>query len=388
MRRRTAELLADIGLDIDPGSVLGEHPIAVQQLVAIARAVAVDAGVLILDEPTSSLDQDEVAELFRIMRHLRDRGVAILFVSHFLEQVFEISDRMTVLRNGRLVGEYRTSELSRLELIGLMIGRTQGELSEVERLADEAAAASAPPFLEASGLGRKGSVAPFDLRIGAGEIVGLAGLLGSGRTELARLLFGADRADSGTVTVDGRALRLRGPRSAIAAGIAFCSEDRKAEGIVGDLSIRDNIVLAMQAARGWARPLPRRTKDQLVEHWIEALDIRPANPDALVGRLSGGNQQKVLLARWLVTKPKLLILDEPTRGIDIGAKAQIQKLVAELAGEGMAVIYISAEMDEVLRLSQRVVVMKDRAKVAELHKPTMDDVMQLIAAGPTGEVAA
>ncbi|GGM93517.1 sugar ABC transporter ATP-binding protein [Terrabacter tumescens] len=386
-RSRAAELLRRMGLDIDPGSILAEHPIAIQQLVAIARAVAVDAQVLILDEPTSSLDQDEVAELFRIMRHLRDEGVAILFVSHFLEQVYEIADRMTVLRNGRLVGEHLTRDLTRLQLVSAMIGRELGVLEEVERLAADAADAAEvtgggdrAPLLEATGLGRRGSIAPFDLRIAAGEVVGLAGLLGSGRTELARLLFGADRADSGEVRVDGRVVSLRTPRSAIASGIAFCSEDRKGEGILADLSIRDNLVLAMQAARGWARPIPRRTKDELVEKWMTALDIRPKNPDALVGKLSGGNQQKVLLARWLVTRPRLLILDEPTRGIDIGAKAQIQKLVAELAAEGMAVVYISAELEEVARLAHRVVVLKDRAKVAELDgSASVDEIMALIA---------
>jgi simple sugar transport system ATP-binding protein len=265
-----------------------------------------------------------------------------------------------------------------------MIGRELGVLEEVERLAgDVADAAEDPtgtPLLEAAGLGRRGSIAPFDLRINAGEVIGLAGLLGSGRTELARLLFGADRADSGEVRVDGKAVTLRTPRAAISAGIAFCSEDRKGEGILADLSIRDNLILAMQAARGWARPIPRRTKDELVDKWIAALDIRPADPDALVGRLSGGNQQKVLLARWLVTQPRLLILDEPTRGIDIGAKAQIQKLVTELAADGMAVVYISAELEEVTRLSHRVVVLKDRAKVAELDgSVSVDDIMHLIA---------
>lgn len=380
-RRRAAELLADMGLDIDPGSVLAEHPIAVQQLVAIARAVAVDARVLVLDEPTSSLDLDEVAELFRIMRVLRDKGVAILFVSHFLEQVYEIADRMTVLRNGRLVGEYLTSELSRIQLVSHMVGRELGDLAEVERLAERAGAhAEEVPVIRATGLGRKGAVAPFDLHVNRGEVVGLAGLLGSGRTEVARLLFGADRADSGRLDIKGRSGQLRSPRAAIAAKIAFCSEDRKGEGVIADLSIRDNIVLALQAARGWARPLSRRAKDEIVEKWIATLDIRPANPDALVGRLSGGNQQKVLLARWLVTEPDLLILDEPTRGIDVGAKAQIQKLVAELATQGMAVVYISAELEEVVRLSHRVVVMKDRAKVAELdEKATVDDIMRLIA---------
>ncbi|QFZ24184.1 sugar ABC transporter ATP-binding protein [Saccharothrix syringae] len=383
MRARAAELLARIGLRIDPGSVLESHPIAVQQLVAIARAVAVDARVLVLDEPTSSLDTDEVAELFRIIRVLRDEGVAVLFVTHFLEQVYEISDRITVLRNGRLVGEHATTALSRIDLVSAMLGREMGLLEEIERRSGTPGA----PLLVAEGLGRKGSVAPFDLTIRAGEVVGLAGLLGSGRTEVARLLFGADKADSGRVLVDGKPLHLRGPRSAIAAGIAFSSEDRKAEGVVADLSVRDNLILAMQAARGWARPVPRKVADELVAKYIEVLDIRPADPDKLVGNLSGGNQQKVLLARWLVTKPRLLILDEPTRGIDVGAKAQIQKLVADLAAEGMAVLFISAELEEVVRISDRVVVMRDRHKVAELDAAEsggtvgVDEVMALIAGG-------
>jgi simple sugar transport system ATP-binding protein len=380
MRARARELLSRIGLSIDPASVLGSHPIAVQQLVAIARAVAVDARVLILDEPTSSLDAGEVAELFRIVRVLRDEGVAILFVSHFLDQVYQISDRMTVLRNGKVVGEYATSALPRLELVSAMLGRELGVLDEVERRTEHHVPDSTP-LLRAEGLGRAGAIAPFDLEIRPGEVVGVAGLLGSGRTELARLLFGADRADSGRLVMDGRPLRLRGPRSAIAAGIAFTSEDRKAEGLVADLTVRDNLILAMQAARGWTRQVSRRTADELVATYVAALDIRPPNPDAVVGTLSGGNQQKVLLARWLVTRPRLLILDEPTRGIDVGAKAQIQKMVADLAAEGMAVLFISAELEEVVRVSNRVVVLRDRHKIAELSgtDTTVDDVVSLIA---------
>jgi simple sugar transport system ATP-binding protein len=245
------------------------------------------------------------------------------------------------------------------------------------------------PALAATGLGRTGAIAPADVTVYPGEVLGLAGLLGSGRTELARLLFGADRADTGTVTVDGRPARLRSPVDAIARRIAFCSEDRKGEGLVGDLSVRDNIVLAMQARRGWARRIPRRTVDELVGRWITALDIRPTDPDLLTRNLSGGNQQKVLLARWLLTEPRLLILDEPTRGIDIGAKAQIQKLVVDLAGDGMAVLFISAELEEVLRLSDRVAVLRDRQKVAELPRAeaSMGQVMELIAKGGVSDVA-
>ncbi|GAB3443477.1 sugar ABC transporter ATP-binding protein [Actinophytocola sediminis] len=384
MRARAAGLLTRMGLTIDPASALGNHPIAVRQLVAIARAVAVDARVLILDEPTSSLDADEVAELFRIIRVLRDEGVAVLFVTHFLEQVFQISDRVTVLRNGRRVGEHDTAKLTRLELVSAMIGRELGVLAEVEQRT-ERRRADPTPLLRAEGLGRTGAIAPFDLEIHAGEVVGLAGLLGSGRTELARLLFGADRADTGRLLLDGRPVRLRTPRAAIAKGIAFSSEDRKAEGLVTDLTVRDNIILAMQAARGWARQVPRRTADELVATYVERLDIRPANPDAVVATLSGGNQQKVLLARWLITRPRLLILDEPTRGIDVGAKAQIQQVVADLAADGMAVLFISAELEEVVRLCDRIVVLRDRHKVAELAgaEVGVDEVLAQIASGAT-----
>ncbi len=388
MRARAAELLGRIGLGIDPASALGSHPIAVQQLVAIARAVAVDARVLILDEPTSSLDAGEVAELFRIVRVLRDQGVAILFVSHFLDQVYEIADRMTVLRNGAVVGEYPTTELTRVQLVSAMIGRELGVLDEVERRTEHRVPSTAP-LLQAEGLGRKGAIAPFDLEVHPGEVVGLAGLLGSGRTELARLLFGADRADSGRLLLDGKPLKVSGPRSAIGGGIAFLSENRKAEGLVADLTVRDNLILAMQAARGWTRQVSRRTADELVAKYVAALDIRPANPDAVVGTLSGGNQQKVLLARWLVTEPRLLILDEPTRGVDVGAKAQIQKMVADLAADGMAVVFISAELEEVVRVSDRIVVLRDRHKIAELSGQDADvDAVVALIAGEVEKVAS
>jgi len=384
VRRRAAELLARLNLAVDPDSVLGGHPLAVQQLVAIARAVDLDAAVLILDEPTSSLDADEVGELFRVIRDIRDAGVAVLFVSHFLDQVYAIADRVTILRNGKLVGEYPLAELSRLEMVKKMVGQELAALTDLDRQPPtDIEELPDTPVLSAAGLGRTGAIAPVDLAVHPGEVLGLAGLLGSGRTELARLLFGADHADSGTVAVDERPTRLRSPIDAIAARIAFCSEDRKGEGLVGELTVRDNIVLALQARRGWARRLPRRTTDELVAKWITALDIRPTDPDMLIRNLSGGNQQKVLLARWLITEPRLLILDEPTRGIDIGAKTQIQRLVVDLAGDGMAVLFISAELEEVLRLSDRVAVLRDRHKVAELPRAeaSMGQVMELIARG-------
>ena len=389
MRRRSAELLAGLNLDLDPGSLLGDHSLAVQQLVAIARAIDVQAKVLILDEPTSSLDADEVAELFRVIRSLKEQGVAILFVSHFLDQVYEICDRLTVLRNGKLVGEYLVEELLRIDLVQKMIGKELTALDDLEQRARSAVIdeSEASLFISADGLGRRGAINPADLPIAAGEVVGLAGLLGSGRTEFARLLGGIDRADTGELRIRGKVTRLRTPRQAISHRIAFSSENRRDEGIVGDLTVRDNIVLALQADRGWFRPIPKKRQDELTQSYIHALNIRPDNPDALVRNLSGGNQQKVLLARWLAIAPHLLILDEPTRGIDIGAKAEIQKLVFNLAENGMSVLFISAELEEVLRLSHRVLVLRDRHVVADLENDglTVDALLALIADGSSDD---
>jgi simple sugar transport system ATP-binding protein len=383
VERRARELLRRLQLDIDVSAPLGTYSLAVQQMVAIARAIDISAKVLILDEPTSSLDAGEVQQLFRVMRQLKDEGIAILFVTHFLDQVYEIADRITVLRNGRLVGEYRTADLTLIDLIGKMIGK---ELEVLERLEDRPKRFQEVdvPLVDARELGRKGAVEPFSLTIHKGEVVGLAGLLGSGRTEVARLLYGADRADHGQLAVDGRPVTMRGPRTAMAKDIAFLSENRRTEGLIEELTVRENIILAMQATRGWTRPIPRRRQDELVDRYIKALDIRPAHPEALVRNLSGGNQQKVLLARWLITEPRLLILDEPTRGIDIGAKTEIQRLVAQLSDGGMAVLFVSAELEEVLRLSHKVAVLRDRHLIAELPNDDtldVDRVMETIASG-------
>ncbi|MCZ4095470.1 sugar ABC transporter ATP-binding protein [Streptomyces sp. SID13666] len=384
LRRRARDLLSGLDLEIDVRAPLDTLPLALQQMVAIARAVDIRAKVLILDEPTSSLDREEVAQLFTVIRRLRGEGVAILFVTHFLDQVYDVSDRITVLRDGRLVGEYRTARLPQIELVSAMLGQELGELTDRGRGDRERPAGT--PFAEAHGLGRKGAIAPFDLAVRPGEVLGLAGLLGAGRSETARLLAGADRADTGRLTVDGRTATLRSPRAASRRGIAFCSENRRREGIIPDLTVRENIVLALQAARGWVRALPARRTEELVTHWISALHIHPADPEAVVRNLSGGNQQKVLLARWLITEPKLLILDEPTRGIDIGAKAEIQRLVASLAADGMAVVYVSAELEEVLSLSDTVAVLRDRELVATLPNTaelTLDRLMETIATGGT-----
>ncbi|PZQ89803.1 MAG: sugar ABC transporter ATP-binding protein [Leifsonia xyli] len=379
--REAARHLENLGLRLDTRSLLAAHSIAVQQLVAISRAMVTDSRVLVLDEPTSSLDRGEVDQLFGVIRGLREAGVAILFVTHFLDQVYEISDRLTVLRNGKLVGEYPVTELPRGELISKMIGRQLDELDAISRSADRTIDRTGDPAFRAEGIGKKGVLDPADLEVYDGEVVGIAGLLGSGRTELVRLLYGADRPDAGRVEVRGRASRITNPRNAIDRRIAFSSEDRRAEGIVGDLTVAENIVLGIQAKRGALRKIRKAEQDAIVAEYIEALGVRPANPNALIRNLSGGNQQKVLLARWLATAPQLIILDEPTRGIDVGAKADIQRKVAELSEQGLAVVFISSELEEVIRIAQRIVVMRDRRKIGELtsHDIGVDDLVAFIA---------
>lgn len=370
-------------LEIDVTLPLQSYSVAIQQLVAIARALNISAKVLILDEPTSSLDRSEVQQLFRIMNNLKSEGLAILFVTHFMDQVYEISDRITILRNGEFVGEYMAELLPRIELVSKMIGKALHLLEDLPKERKEGRAATENVMIEAVGLGLKGAVDPFDLTINKGEVIGLAGLLGSGRTEMARLLFGADRADQGKLLIGGSSDGIHTPRQAIDHGIAFCPENRKTEGIIDELSVRENIILALQATRGWFRTISRKRQDEITDEYIKALNINPPNPEQLIKNLSGGNQQKVILARWLLTQPKLLILDEPTRGIDIGAKAEIQKLVLSLSAKGMSVLFISSELEEVFRVSDRIVVLRDRRKVKEItdDQMTQQNVMQAIAGG-------
>lgn len=374
---------------IDTHLPLSQLSIALQQLVAISRAMVTESNVLILDEPTSSLDSVEVEMLFAVIRRLRDEGVAILFVSHFLDQVYEISDRMTVLRNGQQVGEYITAELDRTALISAMIGKDLATLDSISRTrAASSERADTPIVVEAEGIGRKGSVAPTDLTIRRGEVVGIAGLLGSGRTELARLLYGADRTDSGSMKLHGKTVDLKSPAAGLKHGIAYSSENRRDEGIVADLTVRENLILALQARRGWARPIRRKEQDELVAKYLTPLDVRPSDPERLIKNLSGGNQQKVLLGRWLATQPELLILDEPTRGIDIGAKAEIEKAVVELAKEGVSIVFISSEIEEVARVSDRIVVMKDRSKLTELENGSDLSASKIVAVIAAKEATA
>ena len=367
--RAARAALAKLGIGgLDTRRSLSSLSIALQQLVAISRTMVTDCRVLILDEPTSSLDAPEVEQLFTVIRRLRDDGVAILFVSHFLDQVYAISDRITVLRNGELQGEFETTALDRSTLISMMIGKDLELLRSIDAAArrSKADGRAGVPLLVAAGVGRKGAVEPTDLELHRGEVVGIAGLLGSGRSELARLLFGADRPDSGILELAGRQVSLASPAAGIGHGIAYSSENRRDEGIIADLTVRENLVLAVQARRGWLRPLSRREQHQIVERFITALGIRPSDPEIPVKNLSGGNQQKVLLGRWLATQPRLLILDEPTRGIDVGAKAEIQAKVVALSDEGVSIVFISSELDEVVRLSDRVAVLKDHRKIDEI----------------------
>ena len=384
-RARTAEVLRDLGLDgLDPRAPLDSLSPAVKQLVAVARALVLEPRVLILDEPTSSLDAGEVDTLLGVVRRLRDRGVAILFISHFLEQVFAVSDRMTVLRGGRVVGEYLTEDLDRAELISKMIGEDLDALRALrsQRLTHHYAV-TGNEALRATALGRRGTLEPTDLDLARGEIVGFAGLRGSGRTELARLMGGGERADSGELWLDGRRVNLRSPGVAMRHRIAMSSENLREEGTIGGLTARENIVLSLQALRGWSRPLSRGEQDALIDTYLDVLHLSPEDLDRPAEQLSGGTQQKIMLARLLATRPHVLILDEPTRGIDISAKLDIQRRIAQLAGDGVAVVFISSALEEVVRLSDRIIVLKDRTKIGELSNGpgvTVDTIVEMIAA--------
>jgi monosaccharide-transporting ATPase len=371
MRRASQALLAQLQVDIDVRLPLHRYPLAIQQMVAIARALQISARVLILDEPTSSLDEAEVQLLFGVLRRLRGQGMAILFVTHFLEQTYAISDRITVMKNGEREGEYLCRDISRLELVNKMVGAPAQAAQEPAPAPH--AREDAPLFLRTRGLARRGALAPLDLEVHRGEMLGLCGLLGSGRTETARLLFGADRLDAGAIEIDGRAQVFSAPRDAIRQGIGFCSEDRKHEGAILDLSVRDNLILALQAKQGMLRAIPLRRQQALARDYVNWLGIKTAGIETPIGSLSGGNQQKVLLARWLATEPALMILDEPTRGIDVRAKEEIMEYVSALCRKGMAILFISSELPEVLRWSDRMLVLRDRKACGSYRRGELDD---------------
>ncbi|HEV7606465.1 MAG TPA: sugar ABC transporter ATP-binding protein [Steroidobacteraceae bacterium] len=381
--RRARELLAGLGIKLDVTQLAGGLPAALQQLATVARAVATDARVLILDEPTSSLDADEVQALFVLLRTLRDKGVAILFVTHFLDQVYEICDRMTVLRNGRFVGEYACGKLDARGLVAAMVGR---EVAAAQKSAasPQAAADTAPPVLAAKDVSRRGQLKPVDIELKRGEVLGLAGLLGSGRTELARLLFALDQRDSGEISIDGKPAKLDRPADALALGLGFCPEDRKHSGIIAELSVRENIALALQARMGLTKFLKVAEQRQIAEKLVAALGIKTPSIETPIGQLSGGNQQKAIVARWLAINPRVLILDEPTRGIDVAAKQELMNEILELARGGTAVLFISAEIEEVVRVSDRIVVLRDRAKAGELPSGSDQDAVYSMIATTNG----
>ena len=378
--KRSQKIMDELGISVDVTQNLENYSLAIQQMVAIARAVDMDCKVLILDEPTSSLDDEEVEKLFTLMRGLREKGVSILFVTHFLEQVYAVCDRITVLRNGTFVGEYPIAELPRVKLVAAMMGKDLDDLAEIKK--EQKDFSKEPMEISAKGLSHAGTVKPFDLDIHKGEVVGIGGLLGSGRSELARCIYGADKAQTGTLEVNGEQVKINQPIDAMNKGMGMLPDDRKAEGIIADLSVRENIILALQAKRGMFRQLSRAQQEEIADRYIELVQIKTASKETLIKQLSGGNQQKVILARWLATDPDFLILDEPTRGIDIGTKSEIQKLIVKLAGEGKSVIFISSEIEEMLRTCNRMVIMRDGQKVGELdHELSQEGVMKAIAGG-------
>ena len=383
MNRDAKNLMDSLQIPIDVTMTLDNYSIAIQQMIAIARAVDMDCRVLILDEPTSSLDDNEVEKLFTMMRSLRDKGVGIIFVTHFLEQVYAVCDRITVMRNGTFVGDYEIAELPRVKLVAAMLGKDFDDLASIKK--ENAGEETGELMYEAHGLVHKGTIKPFDFEIHKGEVVGLAGLLGSGRSELVRCIYGVDSAQGGTARMKGQDLKVKAPIDSINAGMAYLPDDRKLDGCIGGLSVRENIVIALQARSGMFRKIPISKQNEIADKFIKMLSIKTASRETLLSQLSGGNQQKVILARWLATNPDFLILDEPTRGIDIGTKTEIQKLVLKFAEDGMSVVFISSEIDEMLRTCSRLIIMRDGEKVGELNSKevelTQETVMNAIAGG-------
>ena len=381
MNKRATELLKSLEIDASATQKLEEVSLARQQMIAIARAVDMKCKVLILDEPTSSLDDDEVAKLFKLMNRLKDEGVGIIFVTHFLEQVYEVCDRITVLRNGELVGEYEVKDLPRVMLVAKMMGKDFDDLADIK--GDHAELKKFEPVIEAEQVGRKGSIKPFDFAVNKGEVVGLTGLLGSGRSELVRAIYGADKPDTGKIKVNGKEVKINSPLDAMKQGMAYLPEDRKKDGIIADLSVRENIIIALQAKKGMFHPMSRKEMDEAADKYIKMLQIKTASRETPIKSLSGGNQQKVIIGRWLLTNPDFLILDEPTRGIDIGTKTEIQKLVLDLADQGMSVAFISSEVEEMLRTCSRMAVMRDGKKVGEISgdELSQEGIMKAIAGG-------
>lgn len=379
IRTRSKQLLKDFNLDIDVDAELSSYSVAIQQLVAIARAVDSSAKVLILDEPTASLDSNEVATLFDIVRTLKESGVAVLFVTHFLDQVYQLTDRITVLRNGVKVGTFVTQDLPRQDLILHMLGK---ELQAAEQMIHAGVSqGNEDALLQINDVSAANGIKNINLQARRGEAIGLAGLLGSGRSEVCNVLAGLSKVTAGEIKFCGKTFHPGSPSEAIAQGFALGPEDRKAEGIVDPLSVRENLILALQAQRGWWRPIRASEAKELVTRAINELKIVCSSMEKPIGELSGGNQQKVILARWLLTDPKVLILDEPTRGIDVGAHAEILRLIRKLCSEGMTLVVASSEIEELVAFSNKVVVLQDKTmlKTIEGDAITENAVLSAIA---------
>jgi len=379
INRRAMEIMRRFDLHIDVTRPLSYYSTAIQQIVSIARAVDIKAKILILDEPTSSLDENEVQRLFRVMNELKSTGIGIIFITHFLDQVFRIADRITVLRNGLLVGEFAANGITKLDLVTRMIGKDMDLIYNLKR---PAVHPESKVMLEADHIGiQGGTVNDISLNIREGELLGFAGLLGSGRTETAEMLFGVKRIQKGRIAIGGKPARIKRPLDTINRKVAFCPEDRKKDGIIGELTIRENIMLVLQAKRGFLKPMKRSEQVKLADKYVRMLGIATPDIEKKVGELSGGNQQKVILARWMATDPDILILDEPTRGIDVGAKAEIQRLMLELCGRHVSVLFISSELDEIIRCSNRIAIMRDGKKAREVpgETCTQEEILRIIA---------
>ena len=379
------KLLKRVGMpNIDLNMPIKQFGTAVQQMVSIARALSIDSKVVIMDEPTSSLDNDEVNTLFQVMRNLQNQGISIIFISHRIDEIFQICERVTILKDGEMVGTYALSEISRITMVSKMIGRDATSILEAKRVNDDKVFPRR--LTELSHASSENKVRNADIAIQQGQVVGLAGLLGSGRTEIARLFFGLDQLIGGGLSIKGKKVKLRSPRDAIRNKFAFCPENRRVDGIVGDMSVRENITLALLPTLKKFGMVDEKRQKQIVCEYIARLRIKTPNIDQPIKLLSGGNQQKVILARWMCMHPELIILDEPTRGIDVGAKQEIERLIKELAMDGISVLMISSEMSEIVRNSDRVDVIRDGEKVGELFGANInqDEIMNKIAEGGSG----
>ena len=377
MEAEAAKILGDLKIDIDPRQTVGDLPVSKQQMVEIAKALSIHAKILIMDEPTSSLTAKEIEELFRIIRQLKADGCGIVYISHRLEELKAIVDRVTIMRDGQYITDGNFADMTMEQIIANMVGR------EIKEQFPRVSCPKGKKIFEVKNLNAGHLVRDINFSLYEGEIVGFAGLMGAGRTETTRAIFGVDPKTSGEIWLDGKEVKITSPLAAMKNGIAYLPEDRKRDGIVGDLSVKENIILAAQVLRGFFKPFSKAEKEKFAEEYIKLLDIKTASPETPIKSLSGGNQQKVILARWLMTHPEYLILDEPTRGIDVGTKVDIQKLVLKLAGEGMSVTFISSETDEMLRTCSRLIVMRDRKVVGELSGEdlTQNKIMSTIAGG-------